>query len=517
MLAAAAARPSEIARETLRQLALRKEAPTPENYRRLYLEIAGRSDDDPGAALEKNLAKLAAELPRSTPELVGITRAFSAAVAAREWSGACMALSDVIREVATSVRSDNQGIAVRLTAQGDAAGELRELLAEALETGVAARVADLPALAGEARELAQRVRDPAALPIAALRVDLNALWRNLEALGPQQGRVQQGLLELLRLLMENISGLVADDQWLRGQIAMVTQIISGPPSLEAISEAKHNLRDLIHKQGTLKQGLTDAKSAIKQMATSFVEQIGTITSATGEYHDKIGALSQQISQTDDIDSLNRLLDEVMRESRCVQESALRSRNEVIQAREKVDASENKIRDLESELENISEKAREDFLTGTMNRRGMNEALERAFAASDLDASPLCVALLDIDNFKSLNDALGHQAGDDALVHLAQIIKDTVRPGDVVARFGGEEFLILLPNAEADEATRLVSQLQRELTRRCFLHDNRKQLITFSAGVARRAPGEEQNTVIGRADEALYQAKQTGKNRVIAAP
>jgi diguanylate cyclase len=88
--------------------------------------------------------------------------------------------------------------------------------------------------------------------------------------------------------------------------------------------------------------------------------------------------------------------------------------------------------------------------------------------------------------------------------------------DVIARFGGEEFVILLPETTVEAAAQTMTRLQRELTRHFFLHDNEKILITFSAGVALRLPDEPQETLVTRADRAMYQAKQTGKNRVVVA-
>ena len=92
----------------------------------------------------------------------------------------------------------------------------------------------------------------------------------------------------------------------------------------------------------------------------------------------------------------------------------------------------------------------------------------------------------------------------------------MRPSDIVARYGGEEFMLLLPNTEVELAVSVIGRLQRELTRRFFLHDHKKLLITFSAGVANHVAGEKQADVIARADQALYEAKVVGKNRVLAA-
>ena len=136
--------------------------------------------------------------------------------------------------------------------------------------------------------------------------------------------------------------------------------------------------------------------------------------------------------------------------------------------------------------------------------------------ADRDGTPLCAALLDVDNFKRLNDVHGHQGGDQALVYLATVMKQTARQGDIIARFGGEEFLILLPDTQLEAAHTCIVRLQRALTRHLFLHNNERLLITFSCGVAQRTQGESRDALLDRADKALYRAKRAGKNRVYTA-
>ena len=127
-----------------------------------------------------------------------------------------------------------------------------------------------------------------------------------------------------------------------------------------------------------------------------------------------------------------------------------------------------------------------------------------------------MALLDIDNFKKLNDSLGHAAGDQALVALAQHVRKSLRPVDVVARFGGEEFVVLLPATPVDEAAKVLTRLQRELTASLFMHDGKEVFVTFSAGATPYRLGEKIEDALERADEALYEAKRTGKNRTCIA-
>ena len=161
-------------------------------------------------------------------------------------------------------------------------------------------------------------------------------------------------------------------------------------------------------------------------------------------------------------------------------------------------------------------AREDHLTGTLNRRGLNEAFERELTSVQRSGRALSIALLDIDNLHDLNDKHGRQAGDDALAHLAAVIKETVRPTDVVARFRAQEFLLLLPGSDTGQGVDVMVRLQRELTKRFFLHHNNRLLITFSAGVASYAPGDSQAETVKRVEAALQRAKNSGRNQVAAA-
>jgi diguanylate cyclase len=169
--------------------------------------------------------------------------------------------------------------------------------------------------------------------------------------------------------------------------------------------------------------------------------------------------------------------------------------------------------LRRELEETSQLVRHDPLTGALNRKGLDEALEREISRMQRMGTRLCVAVLDVDNFKEINDTHGHLVGDEVLRHLTTVLRDTLRANDSVVRYGGEEFVLLLPGIGAEEAQAVVVRLQRELTKRFFLANAQKLLLTFSAGVTDFGADEDPTQVLERADKAMYAAKHAGKNRV----
>ena len=540
--------PSDIARETFTMLAKRKLAPTPENYAQMYREISGEAGEQSSAdavqpipawselirdllrqletphkgititrkkdGLETVLNRFSRDPEVLFDKLQGLLRSWSTAPTA---PGPNELVPSVMPPAATSTgATQSAAISAASPAQAEhqeLINQLRELLAQTLENTLASQ----PELASEIQALVAQVRaSDNKDKLNDLAKQLRQFWLKLELRGGDKAKIQEGLVRLLRLLVENVSEMVEDDKWLHGQITALQEIITKPLDKRAIADAERNLRDAVIKQGTLKQSLTDAKATLKSLMATFIDRLGELTESTGEYHNKIEGYSQKIGKADNLAELSHILKDVMYDTRIIQASALRSHEELLNQKKQADEAEARIQELEHELEEVSELVREDQLTGALNRRGLDETIERELKRADRSKTAVSVALLDIDNFKQLNDTIGHQAGDRALKHLTKVIKETLRPADTVGRYGGEEFLIVLPDTDLKSAIEAMQRLQRDLTKKFFMHNNERILVTFSAGVALRGPDEDAEDLIGRADKAMYQAKQAGKNRVEAA-
>lgn len=162
-----------------------------------------------------------------------------------------------------------------------------------------------------------------------------------------------------------------------------------------------------------------------------------------------------------------------------------------------------------ELEKI---ANIDGLTGLYNRRWMNEFFKRQINRAKSDKKPLVLMLVDLDHFKKVNDQYGHVVGDEVLSSVASVLPHQFRPTDLLARFGGEEFAMILPNTDLEQATQIAERVRIaiESTRVEFYPDIQ---LTLSLGVASLLPNDDMNSLLARADRALYQAKKNGRNRV----
>src|SRR5665648_27786 len=176
---------------------------------------------------------------------------------------------------------------------------------------------------------------------------------------------------------------------------------------------------------------------------------------------------------------------------------------------------NQVDEIEKLRLQMEEMAIHDSLTGLFNRRTLGNFLEREIAQAGRSSKPLVVVLMDIDHFKNINDEFGHQAGDRVLIELGQLILENTRQSDFACRFGGEEFVIVIPEIEIPDALRRIDQLRESVSQRTFIFSQKRMQITLSAGIAVYPQnGETTDTLLFAADQALYAAKNAGRNRMV---
>ncbi len=162
---------------------------------------------------------------------------------------------------------------------------------------------------------------------------------------------------------------------------------------------------------------------------------------------------------------------------------------------------------------LAEEAANDELTGLPNRRHLDDTLERQVAVTQRSGRPFSVVMVDIDRFKQINDEFGHDVGDDVLRAVARRLRQRARTADVVGRWGGEEFMVVLPATDLGGGGVLAEDLRTSLTERPLDTPGASVRVTASFGVAQYDPSETLENVVARADAALYEAKDTGRNAV----
>lgn len=588
---------SEIARETIKQMAARRVEPTPDNYTQIYFEVAGKpAKEDAASALRKALK----QLPHDSLEQTNWINRWEKLLKQDNWQGLVELLTETMQQQlnhstkwpkairtlllglddkrsgvdATRKREtlervlinfgNDETLADKLIGMANhwlpadarvegvpltdvanlsaseapssvvdaAAGEaasfpsdvqqfhgaftiLQTLLKQTLQLGLIPRLEGYPDLQKDALALQESTERAKKLKEwEALAKSLKALLMRVEVIGAKEDDVRGDIIDLLHLLLSNIGELVAEDSWLSGQVYAVQSIISGPLDRTKLKQAEKSLKEVVYKQSLVKHSLIEARNSFKAMISTFIDRLKYMGEASELYSGKIESYAQELSKTDDLIKINELVNHLMQDTSVMQTDIMRSRDDLLNQQRAASDAQLRMHKLQEELQQLSEVVRIDQLTGVLNRRGMDEAFNTEIARHRRNGESLSVALLDIDNFKMLNDQHGHAAGDSALKHLAGVIKRAVRPTDIVTRMGGEEFVVILPNTNLDEAVVTMARLQRSLTKEYFLGNNQKLLITFSAGVALFKVEDDVATILLRADQAMYLAKKSGKNRVM---
>ena len=532
--------PAQLAKGALRRLAQAQLEPTPEHYARAYAEEAG--GPLPPAPLDAKVQgqgwvqlveRVAKQLPRG----------------GRQWTFARR--RDSLQRVLDGSRSDPARLQQRLgslmtawetdqaadpaatgledvglpapaaeVAAGDSSawGAIVAALAGTLRLALPAAEPDAVALAQRLAAAADAIAAEGATPVQVLVV--SELCDEASELLGRGHRVVERLASLCHELTEGLAELTEDDGWVQGQCQRLRAALGSDRSVRGLRAAQSLLAETRQRQrGVLGERLA-AREALKRLINDMVREVGDLGEHTGRFQLATERHAEAIAAADSLPGLADVVQAMLDDTRVVQGAVARSHEKLQADQARAGELEARVRALESELKRLSDEVSTDVLTQVANRRGLMQAFEAEAARSHRaladgaagDQASLAVGLIDIDNFKKLNDTLGHAAGDQALKALAAAVRERLRPVDHLARFGGEEFVVLMPGTGLEEARLALTRLQRSLSEALFLHEGREVFVTFSGGVTTWRPGEALEPALERADKGLYEAKRTGKNR-----
>ena len=533
---ATSASAADHAKGALRRLAQSRLEPTPENYARAYAEESGFLPA-PGAAAPDAAVSGGAVPGTAWVQLIE-RLAKGLGSPGRQWTLARR--RDSLKRVLDGSRNDAERLHKRLLSLLSAWEEDRA--DEPVETDSLAPVdaaqswpplvavlegtvrAGLPGddtraaeLADRLAELADAVARDGATPAHVAQIEL--VCSAVRRLFSHRHELVEQLGSLCRELTLGLTELAEDPSWARGQCEALQVRLQGGVSVRGVRSAAELLADTRQRQQALQTERRAARDALKSLLNRMLSEVDELGEQTGRFHQAVVGHADAIARADSLESLAAVVTAMLQDSQDVQFAVGRSQQRLQHDRDQATGLEQRVRELEAELRRLSDEVSTDALTQVANRRGLATAFAAEQARTEragADAAPLAVALLDVDNFKKLNDTLGHAAGDVALKSLAAAVRERLRPVDHLARFGGEEFVVLMPGTALDEAQHVLSRLQRAMTASLFMHEGQDVLVTFSAGVTAWRDGETLEITLARADEAMYEAKRTGKNRTCTA-
>ena len=278
-------------------------------------------------------------------------------------------------------------------------------------------------------------------------------------------------------------------------------------------KSKKNIVAYIKKQ---KEYLKDREDEFKEIIDLLTKAMAVADHDNQVYNEKIYRQSEKLEKLTLLDDIRKIKNELIVQVENIRKTV---RQKDLHDSEKLEKLSQKVNSLHVELEKAKEESIRDGLTGIYNRKAFDRYIHKLVERNTVTRAPFSMLILDIDDFKKINDVFGHQTGDRVLMALAHKCREFIRSDDFLARYGGEEFVVILPGASLRNAVKKGRLICKEIAKARYAIEEKKQdtviSITVSIGASVLKKGDTVEALIERADEALYAAKQAGKNRVVS--
>ena len=286
------------------------------------------------------------------------------------------------------------------------------------------------------------------------------------------------------------------------------QVMSVPQELSSDVLTDIYRRFFVQDQESLETVRRELRQVVESVQSELHESGGKLA----DYSGTLGHFAGVLGSSSSAEMMSDEVKKVLGDTQSLQASQQKLETNMSHIADEVDA-------LRKELERVKEESLTDSLTGISNRKAFDAALTQTINAAVKEKTSFSMLLLDIDRFKKFNDTFGHLVGDKVLRFVATVLKRSVKGKDMAARFGGEEFAIILPETSLDDAYTVSEQVRKAISARKLKENSNGKdygIVTISIGVAEFRFDEDPHDLIGRADKALYQAKESGRDRVVIA-
>lgn len=510
-------KPADIAHEALRRIAEAQLPPTPEHFSQFYSEIAQTPPAAPSSIAWPDLCRrLLNKWERSQAGLTHLQK-----IATRDRILGGSDAEEVARQLAATIQQWERMPSRLLQSDsliphGDGDCQpWRQLWITSLRHALGSKVWDAlkahEALLQVDALLAQTETTP-----DQLLPHIHKIWQVTDQFAQDDLHIREGLQQLISLLLNNVSDLVEDERWLDGQIHVIQAITRDVRNPAGIDQAIASVKEVLFQQDKLKSGVHEARQAIRDLIHLVLTTVDGLADQSGQVHLQLEQLAEALNTTEDWKQIRQIVASVVDTSKIIKNHAAETRDALRSAKARLQAAQARIYTLEEEMSAVSALVHVDPLTGALNRRGLEAAFAREAARAQRLAQPLAIAIIDLDHFKRVNDMYGHDLGDQVLRGVVQVLRDTLRGSDTFSRYGGEEFVLLMPDTSPEEALGILQRVQEQLHLRPFHTRDYPLHASFSGGISALRPGLTQDQTITLADEALYRAKHEGRRRIYLA-
>jgi len=257
--------------------------------------------------------------------------------------------------------------------------------------------------------------------------------------------------------------------------------------------------------------LNDADSVLERELKKIMDILSASTKGTDEFGEKLDDFSGKINASHSIEVLREAVATITQETQTIAAQNSRLRQDLADTTVQ-------LTEIRTDFDRVHREAQNDPLTQVGNRKFFDEKIVDLMKSAEAENDPMSLLMVDIDHFKDFNDQYGHLVGDQVLRLVARTLVENLKGRDVICRYGGEEFVIILPHTRLQDADRVANQLRQTLANKHITRKGTNEdlgAVTISIGATQYQKGEESEVLVARADTAMYQAKQAGRNRVVS--
>lgn len=503
--------PADIARDTLKLLATRRLAPTPTNYQAVYEEVAGLlpQEDFP----QTSLRRIAHILPTQTPVQKCIASSFHCAVQAQDWTALQSAITDYANlDLGIAPQDSNTHIAATPVTLAVLPESLAMQLARLVEAIMIALGDEDQRMHDLSDQLAHFLRTSPP-PLAALEQMLHNYSYRLSFTSEDQAQRRSSIHALLRMAGTHIAAIACTDEPLQQQAAALTIAMDKTWTLKQLDTIQIHLKNLLSRHLEIEGRRAQAHEQLKALLAAHTAQLSNLGKLSEHHAHALSTCAEKIQASQDLGDLAVVLESVVESGSTLATESRIAQAQLEDLRAQNQAQELEIEKLSSTLSLVEDSTRHDPETGALNPQGLQEALLTEAARNQRHSHPTSLATLQIDNLHTLRTEAGNDARSAALIHMARLVRSTLRPQDALARLDMEQFVLLFPDTYTPQAAQALARLQTELSQRPLLLDDQRIAMSFSAGVIAVRKTDTPVEAINRASQACEQAQRMGMGRV----
>ncbi len=355
-------------------------------------------------------------------------------------------------------------------------------------------------------------------------VDVNLLLTNIKHLKEsllEQSDVENDLLALvsefkkmITMALHHIESLSLHNKESQRLFSECREDLQELKSVEEMSQYAGKFKRLFSKTLLFDDETDRERDELKKIISILANSISGLLHSSGDFDSGLDDCVDRLQKARTLSEVQEIREALLKQAQGLQERTRQMVEDVRLAQTQVDDANKKVESLKQQMEKVKQEIIIDPLTRTYNRRAYDEKIKQEMMGFQRYSRPTALAIVDIDHFKNVNDTYGHRTGDGVLRILSGVMKKEIREIDVLARYGGEEFALILPHTSYEQALDVTERIRRKVEESRFTYKSKPFSVTISIGVGTLRAEDTLETYVERVDQALYRAKNSGRNRVV---